>query len=246
MKPFYDSGGITIYHGDCRKILRELPEADCILTDPPYGDTSLEWDVPVTSWLPQLNLKLTGSLWCFGSFKMFLREWREFSAWSMAQEIIWEKHNGTNPSNDRFRRVHELAVQFYRGNWGNVYKKPVYTDDATKRTVRRKKRPPQWGDIGASSYESQDGGPRLQRSVLRFRSCHGYAIHPTQKPVNLLEVLLSYSCPQGGLVVDPFMGSGSTLQAARRLGIRAIGIDEHEGYCCKAAISLTEPVLRLD
>src|SRR5207244_1510795 len=99
------------------------------------------------------------------------------------QDIVWEKHNGSNAFDDRFRRVHELVVQFYRKDtkWENVYKCPLYSADATARTVRRKAHPQQWGDIGGRVYESHDGGPRLLRSVLCCRSEHGRALHPTQK-----------------------------------------------------------------
>jgi len=80
-----------------------------------------------------------------------------------------------------------------------------------------------------------DGGPRLMRSVIQVRSSHGYAENETQKPVGILTPLIEYGCPPGGLVLDPFMGSGSTLIAARDSGRRAIGIDIREDQCEIAA-----------
>ena len=63
------------------------------------------------------------------------------------------------------------------------------------------------GHIEAGSYTSEDGGPRLMRSVIEENNCHGCAVHPTQKPVNLLMPLIKYSCPPGGTVLDLFAGS---------------------------------------
>ena len=99
------------------------------------------------------------------------------------------------------------------------------------------------GDVGASSYASEDGGPRLMRSVQFVRSMHGSAIHPTEKPIGILDPLIRYSCPPGGLVLDPFAGSGSTLDAARRSGRRAIGIEAREDYCEAIANRLAQGVL---
>lgn len=62
-------------------------------------------------------------------------------------------------------------------------------------------------------------------SVIYARSCHGYAVHQTQKPVEILRPLIEYSCPVGGLVVDPFGGSFSTGVAALQLGRRFVGFE---------------------
>lgn len=246
--PYYQDESCTIYHGDCRELLPLIGPVDLVLTDPPYGETSLDWDAPVDDWefaiLPLL--KSGGSLWCFGSLAYFLDEFNR-SGWIRAQEVIWEKHNGSIFHADRFRRVHELAVQFYplRARWSDIYKDPQFTNDATARTVRRKGRPTHSGNIGDGSYESIDGGPRLMRSVLQVPSCHGYAVHPTQKPEGIVRPLLRYSCPSGGVVLDPFMGSGTTLEVARQEGRRAIGMEINEGYCQLAAQRLSQMVLPL-
>jgi site-specific DNA-methyltransferase (adenine-specific) len=93
------------------------------------------------------------------------------------------------------------------------------TPDATARTARRKQRPPHTGQIDAGHYLSHDGGPRLMRSVIYVRNCHGRAIHPTEKPSALLEILIRTSCPQGGLVGDWFAGSGAAGEACRLSGV---------------------------
>lgn len=212
-------GDATLYLADCREILPDI-EADCVVTDPPYGVTSLDWDRTVGGWA---ELVLSRCLWCFGSMRFFMGQ--SFTGWTYAQEVVWEKHNGSIFHADRFRRVHEFAVQFYRGDWSSLYKAPVMRQDATARTVRRKQRPAHSGHIDGSSYSSEDGGPRMERSVIYARSCHGYAVHPTQKPIEILTPLIEYSCPPGGLVVDCFGGSFSTGVAALQKGRRFVGIE---------------------
>lgn len=200
---------------------------DCIVTDPPYGETSLEWDKVPDGWMRECRrvLKRTGSMWVFGSLRSHMGS--DLTGWRISQDVVWEKHNGSNSFADRFRRVHEIAVQFYRDDaqWSGVYKKPLFTNDARARVVRRKKRPPQWGEIDGWHYRSEDGGPRLMRSVMFYRSCHGEADHPTQKPEAVIMPLIEYSCPQGGTVLDPFIGSGTTARAAIQLGRKCIGIE---------------------
>lgn len=231
---------VSILVGDCREILAKMPaeSVDMVLADPPYGQTSLPWDRWPDGWPAAVRrvLKPTGSMWCFGSLRMFMEQRDEFAGWRLAQDVVWEKHNGSSFHADRFRRVHEQAVHWYRDDapWAGVYKAKVTTPDATARSVRRKTRPAHMGHIEKSAYVSEDGGPRLMRSVIFARSEHGRAIHPTQKPLAVVEPLLRASCPPGGTVLDPFIGSGTTAVACRMLGLRCIGIDGDEGYAAAA------------
>lgn len=230
MKPVI-IGSAQLYFGDCRDVLATLPadSVDVVLADPPYGDTSLEWDSIVPGWLSAAArvLKPAGSLWVFGSMRFLAPLFAEAEAlgFKYSQDIVWEKQNGTGFHADRFRRVHEHAVMFYRGAWADVYQDTQYTADATARTVRRKQRPTHTGHIDAGHYVSEDGGPRMMRSVMSVRNEHGRAIHPTQKPVELLRPLVRYSCPPGGVVLDPFSGSASTGEAAMLEGRGFIGIE---------------------
>jgi site-specific DNA-methyltransferase (adenine-specific) len=228
-----------------REVLPALGvKADLVLSDPPYGETSLAWDRWPNGWV-KVAAEVSSSLWCFGSMRMFLLHHKEFEAadWKLSQDIVWEKHNGSGFQNDRFKRVHEGATHWYRGAWESQHRDVPTTSDATARAVRRKGRPPHLGEIGNGAYRSEDGGPRLMRSVLQVRSMHGRALHPTEKPVGILDPLIRYACPPGGLVVDPFAGSASTLVAARLSGRRAIGIEADEKYAEKAARRLSQAPL---
>lgn len=242
MTPYWHDAAhdLTIYCGDAREILPTLDAVHAVIADPPYNQTSLVWDRWVSGWMAMLPAQ---TVWCFGSLKTFMAHADEFAGWTFAQDLIWRKHNGSSFANDRFRRVHEQIVQFYRGKWADLYKAPIKTFDAKRKVVtRRKRRPPQWGKVENAPFVSVDGGPRLQRSVIEVRSEHGRAIHPTQKPLGILLPLIEYSVPPDGFVIDPFMGVGSTLLAAKQLGRGAVGIEINEAYCAAAVKRLTAMV----
>lgn len=243
----------TVINADMREALAQMPDqsVDCIVTDPPYGETSLRWDKRVPGWPSFVRrvLKPTGSMWVFGSLRMFMETASDFEGWRQSHDVVWEKHNGTGLFNDRFRRVHEIAVHFYRDDapWASVYKNPQFTNDARARTVRKKGRPAQWiGATGETIYRSEDGGPRLMRSVQFVRSEHGVAEHPTQKPVGIIEPLLLYACPPGGTVLDPFAGSGTTGLVALRHGMNAILIEGNPAFAalCQSRFDADAPLLR--
>jgi site-specific DNA-methyltransferase (adenine-specific) len=199
---------IRVLQGDCRAVLDQFPNEhfDCVVTDPPYGETSLAWDRWQADWPLAVRrvLKRTGSMWVFGSMRMFLDRIGEFDGWRFSQDVVWEKHNGSGFHADRFKRVHENAIHLYRDDapWEGVYKQPQFTNDAVKRVVRTKRRPVHMGQIDKAPFVSEDGGQRLLRSVIYARSEHGRAEHPTQKPIAIVEPLLLYSCPPGGHVLD--------------------------------------------
>ncbi len=242
INPYFADDHVELYHGDMREALPALDvRADAIITDPPYGETSLAWDRWPDGWVDPLG-DVTNSLWCFGSMRTLTERWSEFAGWRLAQDIVWEKANGTGFATDRFRRVHELVVHFYRGPWGSVHhdvpREPAVFD-AKGRTAGR-------SPVGARKHTAAavdtvyvDDGLRLARSVRHAGSVRR-GLHPTEKPGGILDPLIRYSVPVGGLVLDPFAGSGSTLLTARSLGRRAVGIEADERYCEAAAKRLAE------
>lgn len=228
IEPYWADEWVTLYCGDFREVLPELDMTpDLVLADPPYGETSLDWDRWPNGWPALMPGR---SLWCFGSMRMFLDRRDEFAGWRMSQDVVWEKHNGSSFVDDRFKRVHEHAVHWYRDDWASVYHQVprVAGGDGTK-GVRRNPPPTHTGSIGSSVYV--DDGLRVQRSVIHAASMHGRAINETEKPRAVIEPLIQYGCQVGGLVLDPFAGSGSTLVAARALGRRVVGIEKRERQC---------------
>lgn len=245
IEPYYSDDRCELYLGKMEEILPALGRTfDAAVIDPPYQETSLKWDRWVDGW-PALVADVTSSMWCFGSMRMFLDRAGEFTApgWKFSQDVVWEKHNGSGFANDRFKRVHEHATYWYLGDWAERHHDVPTTADATARTTRRKDQPTHTGNIGNGPYTSEDGGPRLMRSVLRVRSMHGIALHPTEKSSGILQPLIEYACPPGGTVLDPFAGSGSTLAVAKSISRYAVGIEADERYAEIAAKRLCQDAL---
>lgn len=259
--PYFDDGTVRLYLGDCREIVPDLSlKADVVVTDCPYGETDLGWDSWIDDW-PTLAASVSSSLWAFGSMRMFGEHWGDFAAagWHMSQDIIgsdpdnvpvfgdvhvvWEKHNGSGLHNDRFRRVHEHALHWYRGEWRDQQCDVPNAPGVAHATPQTKGRPTQTGERKRATYTTQGGSVRLMRSVIQVRSMQGRAIAPTEKPVGILDPLIRYSCPLNGTVLDLFAGSGSTLEAARGCGRRAIGIEIDEAQLERAANRLSQGVL---
>lgn len=236
MTPYYSDDHVTLYCGDMREILPELGQFDACVTDPPYGETSLAWDRWPDGW-PALVAEHTRSMWCFGSMRMFLDRRDEFTGWRLSQDVAWEKHNGSGFQTDRFRRIHEVALHWYRGDWASIHHEVPVTMDATARTLRRRRQQPgHHGEIGEATYVTHDGGPRLRTSVIFARSMHRRAIHATEKPEQVLIPLIEYAVSAGGTVLDVFAGSCSTGMTARQLGRRAVLIEGDEAMCEKAVV----------
>lgn len=237
MKPYYEEDGILLFCGDCREVvpaLRICPDAT--IADPPYDQTSLEWDRWPDGWLSTEGLG--NSLWCFGSLRVFMDRRDEFSGWTLSQDVVWEKHNGSGFADDRFRRVHEQVAHFYRGPWSGVHHQvPRVRRTGPAKTVRQRGRTPHTGAIGSAGYE--DDGYRLTRSVIYAQSMHALAENETHKPEGIIAPLVEYACPPSGLLLVPFAGSGADLLVAKLSGRRAIGIELRESQCEVAANALS-------
>lgn len=246
MKPYYADDSVTLWHGDMRDVVLLLDPVDAIVTDPPYGETSLAWDRWPVGW-PTIAAKLASSMWCFGSMRMFLDRRDDFVGWHMSQDVVWEKHAGSGPTMpDRFMRVHEHAVHWYRGPWGSIHREQqrIVRPGPDKGSLSTVHNVDHRGHYGPRSWT--DDGTRALRSIIAVRSMHQRAVHPTEKPVGLLDPLIRYVCAEGGTLLDPFAGSGSTAVAARLSGRKAVLVEADERYCEVIAKRLAQDVLPLD
>lgn len=249
--PYYSDDSVTLFLGDCREVLPNLPERPAAaVADPPYEETAAAWDTWPDGWVAALGASLPASatLWCFGTARMFLDRVGEFDGWKFGQEALWLKRNGSGPgSRDRLTRVHEWAYHWYRGRWGDLHHEwerelsPV-PDKGYVRSYARGAAHQRDG----RGYAWQDDGTRQPRSVtwvIEAPSVRHRKRHQDEKPVAVTAELVRECVPPGGLVVDCFAGSGTTGVAARLVGRRAVLIERDEAACEKAAKRFTEDLL---
>ena len=238
MKPYYESGGITIYHGDCRDVLPSIGGVDLIVTDPPYGlsgggahkgpngtrslhffdNDSLSEGMAHTDTLLDMaeGLSLT-SFYAWLGHQQFSKATLAFenAGWS-TRFLVWSRLCPAPPAPGAgWPSGASLCLYAY---------KPGRTWTPTPLTV------PQSNVIVADSY--RHGAP-------------GKNGHPTQMREILVSLPIEVSSRVGDVVLDPFMGSGTTLRAAKDLGRKAIGIELEERYCEIAARRLDQEVLAL-
>lgn len=219
MTPYFDDGQVTIYMGDCRDVLPALPKPSALLTDPPYG----------ISWSRSVNAARNS-----------------------------KAHSGILNDNDTSVRDDVLAMLsdvpgFVFGSFYAPF--PINT-----KQVLVWEKPSDSGVVGSTTGFRRDAEPVFivgpwpmqfvkWSSVLRSFAGSMSAVatetgHPHTKPIGLIRWLME-RLPDG-LVVDPFVGSGTTLRAAKDLGRRCIGVEIEEKYCEIAAKRLSQSVLPLE
>lgn len=248
---YYEDDAVTLYHGSLFDILPTLDRFDACITDPPFGTTNIAWDRWVDGW-PAAVAEHTDTLWSFGTMRMFLARIDEFADWRFAQDVVWRKNTATSMQLDRFRREHEMVMHFYRGAWPSQYR--ALPKVKATRTSPDKRRDAgvqvNDGEAGARVFDNHfkpmdtpwtDDGMRWMTSVVDVaKAAHRGRINVTQKPLGILKPLIGYSVPAGGVVLDPFAGSGSTGCAAAELGRRAVLIEAREEQCETTALRLSE------
>ena len=224
MTPYFERDGITIYCGDSRDILPTIaPESvDLVLTDPPYG----------------INLDTSN-----GS--------RQRGALAAANDYapVYGDAEPYDPSPlFRFSRLILFGGNHFASQLPESSAWLVWDKVANLRSDR----PLGFNDnADAELIWTNIGGPvRILRhqwiGLMKGTERGDARVHPTQKPVALMRWLIDYYSHPGDLILDPYMGSGSTLVATRDTGRRAIGIDVIEAYCEIAARRLDQMVLPLE
>lgn len=240
--PYYDRDGITIYHGDCLGVLPQLTQVDHVITDPPYSEHThgKQW---VASALSANGDRRTGSKWAGLGFDAITAETQRVIAehsvriaqrWTLAFTDI-ESISGWRES------LTAAGLDYVRTCiWDKVDSAPQFTGDRPAAGCEAicVAHPP-----GAKRW---NGGGR--RNLFRHPvngSWKGSKPHPTTKPLALMRELIELFTDPGDLILDPFMGSGTTLRAAKDLGRRAIGIEISEEFCAVAVERLRQGVLAL-
>lgn len=220
-----------LLHGDCIELMARLParSVHTVLTDPPFGSTDCPWDrrVDLSAWWEQVDRVTTETsvVACFAA-QPFATDLINSRRKAFRYELVWDKLApvGFLNANRQPMRVHELLLIFCRRPGGSTYF-PQFTPGKPYRTKGSSNRTAVYRSHGA--HETINPGRRHPTSILRFAKPSGQVRrHPTEKPVPLMTwMVLSYSRPLT-VILDPFMGSGSTGEAALAKGRRFIGIEK--------------------
>lgn len=205
MEPYYADEHVVIYHGDARKILPHIC-ADVMVTDPPYGinhqsDGGRKRGTVSAGWVQQRSIT--------GDLDTSIRD-TTLELWS-GPAIVFGSLKADPPVGWQPNKT----LAWDKGDSGS--------GDLTFPWK------PSWELIyvlGSGFHGPR--GPGVLRYTIHSHVRHG-RVHPHQKPVDLMRDLIG-KCPPG-VIVDPFMGSGTTLRAAKDLGRRAIGVEIEERYC---------------
>jgi len=243
LKPYYEDGSVTIYHGDCLEILPTLPKVDLVLTDPPYGITSNSWDgMPPEDVAEALRFANTAVITAGQPFssRMVVEMGERFK-----HEIVWVKDRGSNFANTvrEPMKEHETVLVFSDGPWTYSPQMQARRGAGSERVKYAVKY-----ETSSDNYREFEGRPpqilpneRVPSSVVFFNIARG--VHPTQKPLPLFEYLVTTYSNKADTILDPFLGSGTTAVAAKNLGRKCIGIEIEEKYCEIAAKRLAQEVL---
>ena len=228
---------IELWQGDCLELMKNIPDGsvDMILCDLPYGQTKFEWDKKLDFKLLWQHyeriIKDNGAIILFGkqpfTSKLILSNLKLFK-----YELIWEKTRASNSMQVKKQpsAIHENVLVFYK-------KQPTYNDlkfRVDEKYIDKRK------SINDSFYSKghyqgvmkrkADDGWRHPQSILPFNSVWKKDMHPTEKPVELLEWLIKSYTNGDDVVLDNCMGSGSTGVACVNTNRHFIGIELDEGY----------------
>jgi site-specific DNA-methyltransferase (adenine-specific) len=230
-----------IIHGDCLEVMDELihngAKFDAIITDIPYGTTECKWDtiIPFDEMWNKLKKirKDNTPIILFGK-QPFTSYLNISNIDEFKYEIIWEKDKGTDFGNANRKplNIHENISVFYK-------KQPKYNKikDEGEPYIRKNKRNNGKEDLNFKSDNSgtwiNKGGrtPTTVRKINRYSAGGKKPLHPTQKPIELLEWLIKSYSNKNDIILDFTAGSMTTGLAAEQLNRRWICIEKEEKYC---------------
>lgn len=227
---------IDLRQGDCLEIMKDIPDksVDMILCDLPYGTTACKWDIVIPFELlwEQYNriIKDNGVIVLFGS-EPFSSKLRMSNLKMYRYDWIWEKTIASNfaLSKKQPLKKYENIMVFYK-------KQPTYIPQMEKGKAYIDKRNNGNRNVVVgteNNFKRQpiiNEGTRYPSSIQKFSNGNNKNVHPTQKPVALLEYLIKTYTNENELVLDNCMGSGSTGVACKNLNRNFIGIELDENY----------------
>lgn len=218
MKPYYEEAGITIYHGDCREILPQLGRFDLLLTDPPYGIGA--------------------------DSEMHKKGGQKYGVAAAPKSFYADTQWDLQPADDDLLKL-AISSSTHSIVFGGNY---FSLGPARCVLVWNKQTNGAFAD-GELAWTNLDKPVRIKNHMWNGMLREGKEIrydHPTQKPLEVMQWCISQVPHAVCSLIDPFMGSGTSLVAAKNLGILATGIELEERYCEVAANRLRQSVLNFE
>ena len=230
-----------IYNEDCLEGMKRIPDGsvDCVICDLPYGTTACKWDIviPFKELWQQYKriIKDNGAIILF-SKQPFTSDLINSNRDMFRYELIWEKTRAGNSMQVKNQpsAIHENIEVFYKNQ-------PTYNDIkfmVDEKYIDKRK------SIRDSIYKSEhykgvmkrkaDDGMRHPQSILPFNSVWHKGMHPTEKPVELIQWLIRSYTNEGDLILDNCIGSGTTAIAAIKEKRHFIGMELNKEYYDKA------------
>ena len=230
------------FNGDCLTGMGLIPDKslDLILCDLPYGTTRNKWDtiIPFVDLWKQYEriVKDNGAIILF-SDGLFTVQLIQSNTKLWRYNLVWDKGRGCDFLNANVKplKCHEDIVVFYKRK--PTYNKQVWYSTPYK-PIRNGSLSDNYGERGEAVSVSENG-ERNPLTILSFGR-DSKKLHPTQKPVSLLEYLIKTYTNEGETVLDNCFGSGSTLEAAVKCGRAVIGFEKETRYYETAAERLQE------
>lgn len=224
-----------IYQGNCLEVMKDIDSesVDAIICDLPYNTTSNEWDVliPFEPLWEQYNriIKPKGNIILFANnrfmFQLYASQPKLYR-----YDLVWQKSKCGSPFTAKYMpmKKHENILVF--GHSGAYYEPQMENGEPYHRAWTPNKNNNH--KYGISGTEHHNDGTRHPGTILSFpqKWRRQDQVHPTQKPVELMEWLIRSYCPETGLVLDNCCGSGSTCIGAIRTNRHYIGIELEEKY----------------
>ncbi|MFZ9893488.1 MAG: DNA-methyltransferase [Candidatus Nanopelagicaceae bacterium] len=220
-----------IMQGDCLELMRQIPDGsvDMVLCDLPYGTTACAWDAVIPFdrlWAEYRRVTKSNAAIVLTASQPFTTTLAASNLREFKYQWVWQKQRPSNPQLAKLQplKVHEDVLVFARGKIGYAPQGLVEIPES-----KRKVHKPETNSLGHCSrkpyVQTHTGYPK---SIISFPSERG--LHPTQKPVALMEYLILTYTNRGDTVLDNCMGSGTTGVACANTGRQFIGIEMDSEY----------------
>lgn len=228
---------IDLRLGDCLEIMKSIPDKsiDLVLCDPPYGATACKWDTVIPfepMWKELKRIRKDNAAICLFGSEPFSSHLRMSNIKEFKYDWIWNKKLPTNHLNAKKQplRLCELISVFYKKQ---CFYEPIKTTGHKRKTatIKYEKK-----NLGEQVYGNEkrntfyDSTERYPNGLIEFSNADKRVVHPTQKPVTLLEYLIKTYTLENETVLDFTMGSGSTGVACKNLNRNFIGIEKDQTY----------------